>query len=617
MNYGRLLAILILTLPLTMVAEAATATITGYVSSAGEGTPLEGMTVAVYPPAGSEKPQFSTVTSGDGIYQIAVPAGSYKVVAWDPSLEFATSFYDEAPNFEASQIITVSGSSSFFADFRLVRNGRITGTVSAAETRRPLRSMTVAAYDSQGFRRATSVSDASGTYILALPPGNYRIAAWDDSLEYLYAAQFYPATFMYDSAQPVSVTAQNTVKGIDFALPKSASISGIVTDRSTGAPLKNMVVEAWIGGHRAQQATTDSSGRYLLRVPPTSLKVLSWDPSGAYATVFDGNASSFDRISPRSPAPGATLTNVDLSMVRGGRIAGGVVSASNGAVLQEMTVAAFNSDGTLRSSTTTAADGSYSFLLPPGAYSIAAWDADLRYLSRFYPSTQKFDDSSPVTVSSGLVQTGIDILLPRAGRIVGRVTSSSTATSLKGIEIILYDLQGRRIATAVTKMDGRFIVAAEPGTYRLIVADPQRIYATWYYDGAKTFETSATVTAVAGNDFEIAAALTVAARVDGNVRDRSTGTAIEGVRVAAFDLEGETIATARTDSNGAFSLLVPPGSYRIAAGDTARRYDPSWYDGSSTFSEAKTIFLGSGIVRPIDFVLDPQDSSRHRSVRRR
>ncbi|MDX1584346.1 MAG: hypothetical protein R3338_12180, partial [Thermoanaerobaculia bacterium] len=74
---------------------------------------------------------------------------------------------------------------------------------------------------------------------------------------------------------------------------------------------------------------------------------------------------------------------------------------------------------------------------------------------------------------------------------------------------------------------------------------------------------------------------------------------------------------AETDSSGIFSLLLPSGSYRLVATDPSFRYAKIWYDDAPTFEEAKTILLGAGIVRPVEFALDRQELSRRRSVRRR
>lgn len=592
--------------------QAHAATILGSVVSNSDGTPLAGMTVAVYSPSGSLV--VSATTNSSGRYSIAIAAGTYRALAYDQAGIWATSFYQEATSFDTSTIIELGSNTTVAVDFRLVRAGRIAGTVAASDEEKNLTGMVVTVYNLDGTRRTWTTTDANGGYTFILPPGSYRVAAWDDTLE--YSIQFYSGRWTFGAATAVTVVSGSTVSSIDFALPKSAVISGVVTDRDTGAALANVVVDAWIGTERSQQVTTDSSGRYVIRVPPVELRLLAWDPSGAYATTFDGDAVSFEATVIRSPHAGASIDDVDFSLVRAGRIEGTVRGADDGRPLSSMIVAAFNGDGSVRGFETTDAEGVYSLPLPPGSYRIAAWDPGLGFLGQFHPFVRDYESAEALSVSSGSRAGGIDFLLRTAGRVTGVVTATADSQPVGGIKLVLYELDGSEIASAVSASDGRFTLLAEPGTYRLVAADPRHLFASVYYSAAKNFDQSDPLQVVAGSDVEVLIEMTLGARLHGTVVDASTGAPIDGVGVAAFDLAGDRIEYIETDPSGSWILIVPPGSYRIAAVDPLRRYLESWYDEAAAFESAKTIAIGSTIVREISFQLDRRPPfPRGRSVR--
>jgi hypothetical protein len=170
--------------------------------------------------------------------------------------------------------LTLTSDATFTANFILVRAGRITGVVQAASSEEPLAQMTVAAYNEDGSRRGLVTTGAGGGYTLVLPPGNYRVVAYDDTA--VYAVQFFRDKGDFESADLVPVTSGATTGAVDFRLPRSARASGSVVDALSGAPLSRHH-DLRLRQLRACARFDDdlAAGRILLCRPPGSVPARS------------------------------------------------------------------------------------------------------------------------------------------------------------------------------------------------------------------------------------------------------------------------------------------------------------------------------------------------------
>ena len=154
----------------------------------------------------------------------------------------------------------------------LTRGGSISGVVTDAESGRPLANVLIAVnpldkingtnYQSQG-------TDGSGRYMLmGVEPGQYHLRPDGGTEDYIPV--FYNDAPSWDTAEMVTVTAGETVEGIDFALKRGAKVSGKVRDGATGLPIPNMRVSTGVA-----ETLTDSQGEYTVRgVPDGEIVVL-------------------------------------------------------------------------------------------------------------------------------------------------------------------------------------------------------------------------------------------------------------------------------------------------------------------------------------------------------
>ncbi|HEX8169763.1 MAG TPA: carboxypeptidase regulatory-like domain-containing protein [Thermoanaerobaculia bacterium] len=535
-------------------AGAGAATVSGTVSSGGRA--LSGMVVAAYDPSGALRATASTDPTG--LYVLNLPAGDYRLLAYDPAGVYATLFDGNAESFETTPVRTI-GAAGAQVSFALVKGGTVSGQVTIAGGS-PGGGAVVEVYNLSGTRRAFATADASGNFSIVVPPGQYKVIAYDPGGT--YAQSFYSNARSFAEATPLQVfESVNTAIVLNLGL--AARVSGIAVDAATGARLASIGIYAYTpGGALVASTITDSSGAFALALPAGDYRFVGADPARTYATSFYDRGIAFESSTVVSLAAGAQRANVQLALARGARISGHVNSAN-------LTVAAYNLDGTLHASTTSDANGNYTLLVAPGEYRIAVSDPFLTYATLFYGGTPTFAAAQRLFVSGDV--GGIDVTLPRGGRVSGTLRDPSRSTPLAGMTVAAYDAAGLLVATATSGADGRYLLVLAPGAYRLLAFDPQLVYATSYAGGATSYETTASLSIAFDTLVTADFAMQRGVRVSGTVRIGALA-APAGVEVFALDATGNRVAATTVGANGAFTLVVPPGTYRFVAADPQRRY---------------------------------------------
>ena len=255
----KILSLGILTLIISVGANGAT--ISGTVTS-NTGSPLAAMTVDTYTTAGALAA--SDGTTSTGTYALTVPAGTYRVLAYDPAGNFATSFYADAESFDTSASVAVTSTQNATnINFRLVRSGFIVGRVSSTSGA-SLPNVTVVAYNLSGTRRGFTSTDSTGSYTLALPPGTFKLVAYDDGLA--YTPTFFDNAASFPAATPITVASMESTT-VNLKLPLAAKLTGSITDRAMLTVLPAMRVTAYasdgnIAAQWYEQAFRDMHDKY-------------------------------------------------------------------------------------------------------------------------------------------------------------------------------------------------------------------------------------------------------------------------------------------------------------------------------------------------------------------
>lgn len=571
-------------------APAAAATVRGVVTSAAGGARLSGSVVAAYDAAGA--PPASATTDASGQYFLTLPAGSYRLLAYDPEGTYATVFYGNAESFETTSFVQVVDGSPVDANFTLPRGGTLSGWVSASNA--PLAGAVVEAYNLSGTRRGFTTTNASGQYSLVLPAGDYKLFAYDAND--FFAGEFAVNVRAFADAAlvPVDPPAATTRS---FILERAARVSGTVVDAQTRAPLTGKLVYAYTaGGSLVATTATDFSGAFRFSLGPGPYRFVAGDPGRVYAPSFYGGSRSFERSDMVTVVSGEQRPGVTLAAERGAIVSGRVNAAAT------VVVAAYNLDGTQHTSTTSDA-GLYTLVVAPGDYKLAVLDPTGTYATQFYAGMTTFAGATELTILVGQTLTGIDFTPPRAGRFTGTILDAATLQPLGGMTIAAYDAAGVLVAHTTSASNGTYTLAITPGQFRLLVFDTRLEYATAYAAGATSYEATVPLSVEANGVQSVGFVMRHGVRVTGTVADES-GAGIDGAEVFALDEAGNRVAGATT-SGGAFTLVVPPGTYNFAVIDPRHRYATSW--------TATPVAVGSTPPAPLTFTMTAV--TRRRAVR--
>ena len=595
-------AIIVAAVSLVAASAIQAATISGTVTDADLKTPLASMVVAAYSASGT---LVSTATTDSlGHYSVGVPAGSYRVLAYDEAGVFATTFGNDADSFETSPLVTVTGTLTGI-NFALRRAGTVSGTVISIASGRPVAGITIAAYNiGSGTRRGFTLTDVRGIYSLTLPPGQYKVAAYDD--HGLFATLFFFKQPSFATATPVVVTVGTATTSVDFDLEFAGHLAGTIADADTGVVLPGITVSAYTADGTSIAATTlsDSSGSYTLNVPAGSYKVVAADTTGTYAAGFANDANSFTAAQTATVKP-AQIVTTRVALHRAGTIRGHVKD-SFGVALPGITVAAYNGDGSQRTSVQTDGNGGYSLALPPGNFKIAAYDNAISYATQFYPGRNVFRNASLITIAAGVIVPGVDFSLTRGAQFNGFVIDAATQLPVSGVSIAAYDTEGNQMTLAVTDAAGKYALVLPAGTFTLVAFDPQLRYITAYSGGAANYESSSLFQVEWNSSRRVDFALERGVRVSGRVMDSSL-IAISGIQIDALDLNGNRVASA-SSVNGTFDIMLKPNTYKLLANDPLQRFRPVFFNSASTLAGATPVVVQSnGVTMPLTFILSRAD----------
>jgi hypothetical protein len=551
-----------LSLLLCLLAVPAEAAVVRGLITTGNNVALSGKTVEAWRSEGTSwVRQASAASDAAGFYTLAnLPVGSYRVLAYDNAGEYATSFYTNAEAFDVTPVITLELASQVTADFVLRVGAILSGVVTTSNG--VLAGAIIEAYNLSGTRRGTATTNASGQYAIVLPSGDYKIFVYDPTG--FYAGEFGGNARAFADAGTVRINAPSGLN-LPFILERAARASGRVVDADTAAPLAGKTVYLYTAaGSLVTTTTTAADGTFGFNVGPGFYRFVAGDPSRVYAPVFYATSRSFANSDIVPLDAGEQRPNLILAAQRGAIISGRINGAGG------LVVAAYNLDGTAHTSTVASATGEYSLVVAPGEYKLAVFDPSASYATQFYPQTTSFVAAESLGVLAGQTLTAIDFTAARAGRFAGVVREAGTLVPLAGKTVAVYDAAGALIAQTTTASNGTYVLPVAPAQYRVLVYDAGLTYATAYAGGATSYEATVPLTVTADATNTVDFTMSRGVRVTGFVRD-AAGVGVDGTDVFALDASGNRTASAPT-RDGAFTLVVVPGTYTLVSIDPLRRY---------------------------------------------
>jgi len=275
-----------------------------------------------------------------------------------------------------------------------------------------------------------------------------------------------------------------------------------------------------------------------------------------------------------------------VEVVPPGTITGTVWADTNNDAIGDTPIAGvtlelLDSSGNVIATTTTLADGTYSFTnIPPGDYQVRETQP------AGYNSVSDIDggnpdligDVTPITVVSGETNSGNDFVEEQPGAITGTVWADTNNddigdTPIAGVTLELLDELGNVVATTVTLADGTYSFAnIPPGTYSVRETQPAGYDSVSDIDGGNP-DLIGDVTPIivmagetnSGNDFVEEQPGTITGTVWEDTNNDDIGdTPIGGVTIELLDEIGNVIVTTVTQADGTYSFTnIPPGNYQV------------------------------------------------------
>ncbi|MCP4105010.1 MAG: Cna B-type domain-containing protein [Desulfobacteraceae bacterium] len=530
-----------------------------------------------------------TVTNSDGSYSFSdVGEGSYTVTETDPD-----GFASTTPN---SVPVTISGNGSATANFGDMTTASVSGMVfndtdgdgvpEADET--GLAGVTVTLTNTVTGEVSETITNSDGSYSFSdVGEGSYTVTETD------------PDGFASTTPNSVPVTISgNGSATANFGDMTTGSVSGMVFNDTDGDGIPE-AGETGLGGVTVKLTDT-ATGEVVATTVTASDGSYSFGNigEGSY-TATETDPEGFTSTTPNSvpvTISGNGSATANFGDQGKGTVSGKVFNDFNGDGTQNsgenglsgVTIELIDKKGNITATTTTSADGSYSFSgVPAGGYTARETDPE------------DFVSTTPNEVSFTLLDGGAATANfgdQTAGTISGKVfndfngdgTQNPGENGLSNVTVELVDESGQIIATVTTVADGSYSFAdVEEGSYTVQETDPEGFISTTSNSVQVSLPSGESGTANFG-DHETG---TVSGKVfndtNGNGKQDSGENGLGSVTVELVDESGQVIETVTTVADGSYSFAdITEGVYTI------RETDPTGF--VSTTDNEVTVSVSAG-----------------------
>ena len=567
----------------------------------------------------------TTTTKADGTYSFAkLPAGKYTVKV-EPSDLLKKLEQTEDPDGtkdHTSGVVQVSHDNPSVknVNFGYATNYTIKGTIyrdaDRSETledgEKLYQGVTVDLLDASGNVVATTTTDAHGAYAFTnLEEGTYKVRVRKEGPIADLVQTEDPDGTKDNTSGDITLELNDPIKeNVNFGYISDNSIFGTIYRDDNRSNSHN-------GGEAGYPAQTvqllDKDGQVIATTTTDANGNYSFDnlPDGTYSVkvVKDGALTDLEQTEdPDGTKDSAsepivlnednpTKKNVNFGYVPDYFIKGTIYRDGNrsgaldaGEKLYEgVTVNLVDADGTVVATTTTDADGSYSFdKLPAGTYSVTVvQDGPIAGLEQTGdPDATKDNASESITLNNDNPSTtDVNFGYIADNSLSGTVyrddsrngDQDGTEPGYSGVTVQLLDKDGNVVGTTTTDKDGKYSFSKLPdGTYSVKVVKDGELADTEQTEDPDATKDNASEPVTLGEDnpskghidFGYVPDYSIHGLVyrDGD-RNETHGAGEKGYAnqtVELRDKDGKAVATTTTDANGAYSFSkLPAGDYTV------------------------------------------------------
>jgi hypothetical protein len=439
----------------------------------------------------------SPVNGTTGDYSVPVEDGSYRVGVVLSGFNEAYWYTGSgaAPVSSLGDAVTVAGTGVTGIDLTVPASRTVSGTVSWGAS--PASSGSVTIYDRWG-NQAAQVAISGGAFSAVVRPGKYLIAASSGSASY-GAAWYRTSGYAISSADATVVTVgASDVSGLGFSLPPLQTLTGQATGGGTG--VSNVYVEAWTDGVFWDDATTDGTGHYTIKIPSGDLEVWFFDRNISYAPGWWAGGSSLTanpQNDHHTAVTSSTGTVTASPALTAARYISGVLSGQG-------TVAGASVEAVIGGSSAsvgwTDSSGAYSIPVLAGTYTVyepgghvgANWLAAGWYGSGGF----KLDAASAAFVAVSVDFGGADMSIPAAYALYGWVTNEDGL----GLNAVVQAYHSGAVYASTFSWwpSGYYhLDLASTATFQIAFTEPTHVYGSGWYGGSGYVRSQAQAVSVA------------------------------------------------------------------------------------------------------------------------
>ena len=484
------------------------------------GNPVAGAVVTATPGG------ISATTLADGTFRLAAPTYvTYNLVVTK------TGFANKV----LSSKNVYPGQTTNLGTVSLVSGGTITGVVRNSLTSAPVAGAKV---EWNGCGTSTpTFTDATGRFTFGVTPTTAPLCVTATGFAGTWTPYFI-------------VTAGQTTTTPDILIvPTDGFVTGHVVLSVGGGPV--LGATAFVTGGNYASTTTDANGFFSLALLAGATNVRI--KKTGYADVTSA---------PLIVTTGVTADVGTLSLDQSGVVTGTVINASTGVGIGAATLTVTGTSA----ATTSAADGSFALMAPPGTRTLTVTKAG------FAPLT-----TAPISVIAGDSLSAGTLALTPGGTITGTVKDALTQAGLYGVNVTITGTTN----TVTTNSSGQFTLTHAPGFWTLTFSK------TGYVSTA-----TPPLGVTAGGSSDLGTTYLVPqVTLTGTVLDYR-GSHVDGAKVLVKGSNGWEY----TDTSGFFTIPATPGTVTLAINDPPcylhYRYCLD-YEASFTVAPGETRNLGT------------------------
>jgi hypothetical protein len=555
--------------------------ISGNVLREGDGAPLPGTMVVAFSSSSSDQSSTYvewTNTGEDGNYVLNGLYQSASVyVKTQSSQGLVDKIYNNADMLSLASTLPLQSGSQTNINFSLGIAGTVSGRVTRATDGAGLPGIQIRASrvaESLTFIRADkyTVTNESGNYMLTGLPVAAFFVETTNANAFGYANQVFQGGTFY-TRTPVPVSAGSSTQNIDFGLSPGGIISGRITNVSGGTGLQSASVTASSSDWDSVYfASTNSSGYYsLLGLLPGAYYIQASFSglSGSTALRSEYYSGSVSRRTARTIMVAQSENNdngnIALSPIQKGSISGKVTRDLNGTGVVGVQVRAYKGSSYL-SSTTLNSNGDYTISnLEPGNYYVATYNAP-GLVDEYYDNASSQSTAAVVAVTAGATTPNINLSLAAGGSISGKVARASNGQGIPRAPVAVYDLAWNLVRAGSADLSGNYTIGGLASGSYYVATNHVPNFDERYYDNALSKASALAVQVSIGITTQnVNLALQPALALNGSVNSEFS-VPLPGATVTLYDNDWQAVASASTDSTGAFYIEgLQPGEYYMEA----------------------------------------------------